>query len=98
MTSKRTFADYSYFDSLGQIKDGETISRNIQWYRMWWIYLRLALELEQKKIKINDKLVKVSRKFYKLWNIDSIFSSSFDNWWNDHRHLFILEPIEEVKS
>ncbi len=98
MTSKSTSVDYSYFDSSGRISDGETISRNIQWYRMWWIYLRLALELEQEKIKIQSKLVKVSRRFYKQWDLDSILSTSFDKWWKDHRHLFILEKIEEVKS
>jgi len=98
MTSERLPVDYSYFDSSRRIKDGETISRNIQWYRMWYLYLRLSLELEQEKIKIQSKLVKVSRRFYKLWDLDSILSSSFDKWWKDHRHLFILEKIEEVKS
>ena len=97
-TSKRTFADYSYFDPTGRVKDGETISRNIQWYRMWYLYLRLALELEQERIRINGKLVKVSRRFYKSWDLDSILSLPFDRWWKDHRNLFILDQIEEVKS
>jgi len=30
--------------------------------------------------------------------IEYFLSSSFDKWWKDHRHLFILEKIEEVKS
>jgi len=98
MTSKRGFIDYSYFDASSRIKDGETISRNIQWYRMWYLYLRLALELEQEKIKIQDKLVKVSRKFYKQWDLNLILKTPFDKWWKDHRELFILEKIEEVKS
>ena len=95
-TSKKGFVEYSIFDASRRIKGLETISRNIQWYRMWWTYLRLALEIEQKRIRIDGKLIRVSRRFYKLWSIDEILDSSFDSWWETHRHLFQEEQIETL--
>jgi len=95
-TSKKGYVEYSMFDSSKRILGLETISRNIQWYRMWWTYLRLSLEIEQKRIKIDGKLIRVSRRFYKLWSIDEILNSSFDSWWVTHRHLFQEEQIESI--
>ena len=76
----------------------ETISRNIQWYRMWWTYLRLGLELEQKRMKIDGKVIRIHRRVYKLWSIDEILDSSFDEWWIKHRHLFQEEQIETLPN
>ena len=98
MTSKRGYVDYSYIDSSSRFKSGETITGNIQKYRWWWRYLKLCLELEDKKIKIKDERIKVSRRFYKKWNVDQILSSSFDDWWKDHRHLFIEEQVQRLNS
>ena len=97
-TSKKGYVEYSMFDSSKRILGLETISRNIQWYRMWWTYLRLSLEIEQKRIKIDGKLIRVSRRFYKLWSIDEILNSSFDSWWVTHRHLFQEEQIESLQD
>ena len=98
MTSKRGYVDYSYIDSSSRFKSGETITGSIQKYRFWWRYLKLCLELEDKKIKIKDQRIKVSRRFYKKWNVDQILNSTFDNWWKDHRHLFIEEQVQRFDS
>jgi hypothetical protein len=98
MTSKRGYVDYSYIDSSSRFKSGETITGNIQKYRWWWRYLKLCLELEDKKIRIKGQRIKVSRRFYKKWNIDQILSSSFDDWWKDHRYLFIEEQVQRLSS
>ncbi|MBT4435698.1 hypothetical protein HOD02_05235 [bacterium] len=97
-TSKKGYVEYSMFDVTKRIQGLETISRNIQWYRMWWTYLRLSLEIEQKRIKIDGKLIRVSRRFYKMWSIDEILNSSFDSWWESHRHLFQEEQIESLQD
>ena len=70
---------------------GETIERNIQWYRMWFLYLKLALELEQKKIPVNNKLLRVNKTAYKQWDLNTILKTTFDKWWIEHKHLFVLE-------
>ena len=97
-TSKGGYIDYSHFDKYTKRQGGETIERNIQWYRMWFIFLKLALELEQKKTPINGKLLKVNRAAYKPWDVNTILASSFDKWWKEHRYLFVLEQAKIVKE
>ena len=89
-TSKGGFIDYSHFDKYARKQGGETIERNIQWYRMWFTYLKLALELEQKKIPVNNKLLRVNKTAYKQWDLNTILTTTFDKWWKLHRHLFVL--------
>jgi len=97
-TSKRGYVEYSMFDASKRVRGLETITRNIQWYRMWWTYLRLGLELEQKRMKIDGKVIRIYRRVYKLWSIDEILNSSFDEWWIKHRHLFQEEQIETLPN
>ena len=97
-TSKGGFIDYSYFDKYTKKQGGETIERNIQWYRMWYTFVKLALELEQKKIPVNNKLVRVNKTAYKQWDLNSILTTTFDKWWIEHRHLFLLEQVKIVKE
>ncbi len=97
-TSKGSFADYSYFDPTKRTHAGETISRNIQWYRMWWTYLRLALELESFNYKIDGQKVKVNKRVYRAWSVNLILGSSFDKWWIEHKQLFVVESIKKVSN
>ena len=90
--------DYGAFDKYSKRQGGETIERNIQWYRMWFTYLKLALELEQKKILVNGKCLKVNRTAYKQWDLNTILTTKFDDWWKSHRHLFVLEQVKIVKE
>ena len=90
--------DYGAFDKYSKRQGGETIERNIQWYRMWFTYLKLALELEQKKIPVNNKLLRVNKTAYKQWDLNTILTTTFDKWWKLHRHLFVLEQVKIVKE
>ena len=45
--SKGGSVDYSYFDTAKRTVGGKTIERNIQWYRMWFTYLKLCIELQE---------------------------------------------------
>lgn len=97
-TSKGGYTDYSYFDSSKRTKGGETIGRNIQWYRMWWTYLRLALECEEKNILIDGEKVKMDRRYYRKWNLDFILENSFDNWWKESKTLFVHPPVKTLSA
>jgi len=97
-TSKGSSIDYSYFDSSKRTKGGETIGRNIQWYRMWWTYLRLALECEQKGILIDGEKVKMDRRYYRQWNLNSILENSFDSWWKENKRLFVHPQIKTLSA
>ena len=97
-TSKGCYIDYSHFDKYTKRQGGETIERNIQWYRMWFSYLKLSLELEQKKIPVNGKCLKVNGTAYKHWDLHTILTTKFDDWWKSHRHFFVLEQVKIVKE
>jgi hypothetical protein len=93
-SSKGDYADYSYFDVSKRSIGGETIGRNIQWYRMWWMYLRLALECEEKGVLVDGEKIKMNRRYYRKWDLTSILEMSFDDWWKDHKQLFTHEKIK----
>jgi hypothetical protein len=97
-TSKGSSIDYSYFDASKRTKGGETIGRNIQWYRMWWMYLRLALECEERNILIDGNKVKMNRRYYRRWNLDSILTNSFDSWWKENKRLFVHPQIKTLSA
>lgn len=88
---------YGSFDRRLRYYEGETIERNIQWYRQWWTWLKLAISLEGKLIL--DREVKINKKFYRDWNLDEIASIKyFDDWWKLHRHLFQSPRAEILKE
>ncbi len=93
--SKGGSVDYSYFDTAKRTVGGKTIERNIQWYRMWFTYLKLCIELQDSGEKIKGKKLKVG-KFYDEWQLGkkSLLTVSFDDWWEQKRHLFELPKIE----
>ena len=93
-SSKGDYADYSYFDVSKRSIGGETIGRNIQWYRMWWMYLRLTLECEEKGVLVDGEKIKMNRRYYTKWDLTSILEMSFDDWWKDHKQLFTHEKIK----
>jgi len=97
-TSKGSSIDYSYFDPSKRTKGGETIGRNIQWYRMWWLYLRLALECEEKNILINGEKIKMNRRYYRQWNLNSILANSFDSWWKENKGLFVHPSVKTLSA
>ena len=96
--SKGKSIQYGDFDKYSKELHGETIERTIHWYRMWFTFLKLCLEYEKKKIKVKNEYIKVDKKFYKEWSIKTIPNRTFDNWWKDHRHLFIQEQVKEIKE
>ena len=54
----------------------------------------MCLELEQKEVSVYGSKLRVDRAYYKRWDVDDLFSLSFNNWWKTHNSLFFEEPIE----
>ncbi|NBX66833.1 MAG: hypothetical protein EBQ96_07550 [Proteobacteria bacterium] len=84
------------------------LDKNIQTYRMWFLFLKLALELEQQGavliVRNNNqkgekkgaklvKKIKVNKKRYKGWDLEQVLISHFNDWWGSHSHLFLDEGI-----
>ena len=65
---------------------GDVLSRSIQMYRMWFLFLRLGLNCEDNKIPIIDYVnnkkikVRVNKKFYKEWDLERVREDKFDDW------------------
>ena len=99
-TRGRNPIQYTEFETENHFttRDNTTLKKNIRFVRMWFQYLKLCLEVEEKKltIKPNEPLFKVDRNYYKKWHLDEVIKSSFNDWFPSHKHLFTLKPIELI--
>ena len=97
-----------------QVNDGGVLEKTIHSYRMWFLFLKLGLELEGQgtelvmkesvrlgngtKTKRVTHKIKVNKNKYKDWDLDQILESNFDDWWKDHRHLFVDQVSQVMKT
>ena len=92
---------------------GEILQKSIHSYRLWFRFLKLALELEQQgtvlimreeskwKGKVRQRVtqqVVVNHSKYEGWDLDEVIENTFDNWWETHRHLFVDEISKVLNS
>ena len=102
------------FLNKGRFKNNEVLEKTIHAYRMWFLFLKLSLELEEQNTtlivkkkrlvwdrsevkemnwtRIEEKeivqKIKVKRSKYKGWDLDEVLTQSFNEWWQNHSHLF----------
>ena len=108
------------FLNKGRFKNNEVLEKTIHAYRMWFLFLKLSLELEEQNTtliikkkrmtwdksiegssairmekdwtRIEEKeivqKIKVKRSKYKGWDLDDVLTQSFNEWWQNHSHLF----------
>ena len=118
------------FLNKGRFKNNEVLEKTIHAYRMWFLFLKLSLELEEqnttlivkKKRLVWDRSevkemnwtrveekeivqkIKVKRSKYKGWDLDEVLTQSFNEWWQNHSHLFsdeicrVLDIDSEISS
>jgi hypothetical protein len=92
-------------------KDGTILPRPIQLYRWWFLFLKLALELEENNVELivrnphpknnnkpKIKIVCVNKKKYKDWDLDQVLKQPFDKWWKNHKFIFVDEKTKVLKS
>ena len=83
---------------------GDVLGRSIQIYRMWFLFLRLGLDCEDNKVDIIDYVnkknipIRVNKNFYKDWSLDRVKTDRFDDWWKDHKHLFVESKTKVVNE
>ena len=94
MTSNERLDRYQDFDIKRRTKLSKTIYRDIRYCRMYFLYLKLCLELEKKKILVNDQLIKVNKRLFKDHSLDTILTSSFDQYFKSNKHLFVEEEVK----
>ena len=75
-------------------------------YYLWFMFLKLLLEMEKngmeffkgkslKGLKIG-KDIKIDKEFYKDWDLESVRSDPFWKWWKKHKSLFENPKTVEV--
>ena len=107
---------YDRFEGAGTVSgsSGQALTAPIQMIRLWGTYLRVALECEQKSIKIDGIPIAVNRDFYEGWDVDALLYTKFSDWFfgknavretegwllgtNSHRHLFLEEEISVLNA
>ena len=88
-------------------------SSPVQDYNLWFRYLKLILEMEEKglsftKPNISDpkktdksvigKDIKINKLGYTGWDLDKILEGKFSQWWKSHRFLFGKSYTVEMKK
>ena len=97
-----------------QVNDGKVLEKTIHSYRMWFLFLKLGLELEEQRTELvmkesvrlgnGTKTKRVTHKIrvdsskYRDWDLDQVLHLSFDDWWKDHKHLFTDQVSKVMKS
>ena len=92
----------------GRLKEKDVLEKTIHSYRMWFLFLKLGLELEEKGVELIMRRpvkkpvithpIKVDRRKYRDWDLDEVLKTDFNTWWKTHRYLFndeitkVLEP------
>ena len=74
-------------------------------YFLWFLSLKLLLEMEELKLGLQKpktdkrfiigKDIKIDKKFYKDWDLDDVLNQPFHKWWRTHKELF--EPPTTVE-
>jgi hypothetical protein len=94
----KNFKQNLYFD-----RDNTTLKKNIRYVRMFYQYLRLVLECEQKELKLkpSDKPFKLDRRKFRDFDLEQVMSykhHQFDDFLKEYKHLFVVEPIKLIQS
>ena len=68
----------------------ELTFKELQPYRIWFEYLKTAL---------NDPILskKVSQSYYKEWNLNQVKTKTFNQWINTHERLFMNEEVQKIR-
>ena len=75
------------------MKSDTPIIADKELFRLWYEFYRLALISSDADIQ---KALKKSQKFYVDWNGSA--NLHFDDWWREHRSLFLDEQIVRLSS
>jgi hypothetical protein len=65
-------------------------NKTVQPYRIWYEYLKTALDNKEFSKKIN-------KKYYENWNLSLVKKLKFNNWIKTHEHLFNQSNNSEIK-
>ena len=78
---------------------GHTLDKSIHLYRMWFFLVKVVYDCEESGLKFGAQKqhsVKLSKRFYKHWDIENYIGKSFDEFFREKIHLFGDEGVVVV--
>ena len=86
----------------------ETTESSERTYFLWFLSLKLLLEMEELKLGLQKpktdkkfiigKDIKIDKKFYKKWNLDDVLNQPFHKWWKTHKELFETPSTVDIDN
>ena len=77
-------------------------------YFLWFLSLKLLLEMEELKLGLQKpktdkkfiigKDIKIDKKFYKKWDLEEVLNLTFYKWWKTHRELFETPSTVDIDN
>ena len=77
-------------------------------YFLWFLYLKLLLEMEEKELSFKvgikkeelcfGKDIKINKEFYKDWDLNEVLEYPFWKWWRSHKNLFQTNSVVSSDS
>ena len=65
--------------------------------RLWFDFLKVALNTKTLTIKQKEINVVVNKEYYRSWDLTQVRKLSFDKWWKTHSHLFAHKEFVNVR-
>ena len=65
--------------------------------RLWFDFLKVALNTKTLTIKQKEINVVVNKEYYRSWDLPQVRKLSFDKWWKTHSHLFAHKEFVNVR-
>ena len=65
--------------------------------RVWFDYLKVALNTKTLTIKQKEIKVVVNKEYYRSWNLTQVRTLTFNKWWKTHKHLFAHKEFVNVR-
>ena len=86
----------------------ETTESSERTYFLWFLSLKLLLEMEELKLGLQKpktdkkfiigKDIKIDKKFYKKWDLEEVLNLTFYKWWKTHRELFETPSTVDIDN
>ena len=86
----------------------ETTESSERTYFLWFLSLKLLLEMEELKLGLQKpktdkkfiigKDIKIDKKFYKKWDLEEVLNLTFYKWWKTHKELFETPSTVDIDN
>ena len=104
---KKDLSDWKVHDIRDEQMRMSKIEKPRRTYFLWFLSLKLLLEMEQKgmglrksktKIFVIGKDIQIDKEYYREWNLDDVLTKPFWKWWRTKQTLFENPQTVEINN